>query len=624
MRIRPDVVAYHYKSPPVQSINLDRLDGGLNLWDLEYKLKPNQSPNMLNMRWRDGALSSRRGQEYLYEGALGAVVASHERLFNGFVVFHAGTNLYKMNPDTGAYSVIKESIGTEVGGQFFAFGDYLYYKTRGVYLKITAEFVAEEVVGYVPLVAMNLRPDGTGGDLQQSENRLSKFKRFKYSADGTAKIYYVPIQGLDADVVPLVKVNGVLVTDFTTDYALGKLTFTTAPEQTNPITINNVEITVAKSDADTFNSIMDSRYAHTYGLGSDVGVVMAGSFKQTNAYFWSGVSLVADPSYFPFDYFNLAGQSDDAVTGFGKQQGLLMIFSERSIGKTNFTIDSISGRDFINLPYTPVNSRIGCDLPKTIQLVQNNLVFANTSGGVYMVRDTTIANENTVVGISRNINGSDNDPDRGGMLKAVRSVEPHTVLAFDDNDRYWVVADGEAYVWDYTLSDRVSEEETLSWFRFNNITANCYVRTGDDIIYGSLAGKWTRFVADAHSDYGEAIEKRYVFAVQYFGTYDRLKTVDKVIFSTRTDNFSTMDVTYRTDYLNRKDDTPVVSSSYTLVPRKLNMRTLGVIRFARSNIRKPGARHIRYFSVELYNNRKGSGMSLVSAQIFFNLNGEDR
>lgn len=623
MRIKPNVVPYNYKSPAQQVINLERLDGGLNLWDLEYKLRPNQSPNMLNMKWKDGALCSRRGQEDLYEGALGAVVASTDRPFYDYVIFHAGTDIYKMNPTTGAYASIKSDLGSEVGGQFFIFDDYLYYKTRGVYLKISSTFVVSDVVGYVPLVAINMKPDGTGGSLQQSENRLSKYKRFRFTADGTSTIYYVPIQGLDTDVTPTVTVNGTAVAAFTTDFTLGKLTFTTAPAQTNPVTLNNVEITVAKTDSNATASIMECVYAHTYGLGNDTSVVMAGSLNQPNAYFWSGVNMIADPSYFPFDYYNLQGQSDDPITGFGRQQGFLMIFKERSIGKTSFTIETISGRDFINLPYTGVNPNIGCDLPKTIQLVQNNLVFANSVGGVHIIRDTTMANENNITGLSRNINGSDNDSDRYGLLQAVRSVNPSYVLAFDDTSRYWVVANGEAYVWDYSISNKINEEETLSWFRFNNIAANVFCRVTNDVIYGSTEGKWTKFV-DTYSDYGTAFEKRYVFAVQDFGRYDRLKTVDKVIFVTRADDFSVMDVTYRTDYRDRIDDTPIKSMSYTLVPRNLRQRTLGVIRFAKSSVRRPRALHVRHFSMSLYNNTVGSGMSLVSAQIFFHYEGEDR
>ena len=50
-----------------RSIDVSRLDGGLNLWDLDYKMPVNQSPDMVNLYWKDGCLSSRQGQEYVFD-----------------------------------------------------------------------------------------------------------------------------------------------------------------------------------------------------------------------------------------------------------------------------------------------------------------------------------------------------------------------------------------------------------------------------------------------------------------------------------------------------------------------------------------------------------------------------
>ena len=47
-------------------VDFPRLDGGLNLWELDYRLGRNQSPEMKNLWWQDGVLQCRDGQSYLY------------------------------------------------------------------------------------------------------------------------------------------------------------------------------------------------------------------------------------------------------------------------------------------------------------------------------------------------------------------------------------------------------------------------------------------------------------------------------------------------------------------------------------------------------------------------------
>ena len=43
------------------SVDYDKLDGGLNLWDLDYRMGRNESPEMQNLWWRDGVLCCRDG-----------------------------------------------------------------------------------------------------------------------------------------------------------------------------------------------------------------------------------------------------------------------------------------------------------------------------------------------------------------------------------------------------------------------------------------------------------------------------------------------------------------------------------------------------------------------------------
>jgi hypothetical protein len=268
-----------------------------------------------------------------------------------------------------------------------------------------------------------------------------------------------------------------------------------------------------------------------------------------------------------------------------------------------------TGRVLITMDYTAVNSRIGCDLPWTIQLVENNLVFANKEQGVHIVADSSAAYENNIIHISRKV-------DNGLLDRLKKSL---SVSSFDDGDRYWIVADGEAYCWGYTLSTF----KEPSWFKLSNIAGVSFF-TNNNVKYQLTANGHVDIYRRNYADYGEAIQKKYRFATQNFGSYDRLKDVKTVIFAVRGDTDTDIEVTYNTDYETRKDLTNIRSWSWRLVPRNLKYRYLGVTRFATVARRRPCCRHIRHFAMSLYNNEAGKDMSVISAQIYYNFQGRDR
>ena len=266
------------------------------------------------------------------------------------------------------------------------------------------------------------------------------------------------------------------------------------------------------------------------------------------------------------------------------------------------------------MTYTAINAKIGCDLPWAIQLIENNLVFCNTEGGVHIVRDSTSALENNIECLSRNVNGTDQRP---GLLADVRAAE--TVTGFDDGNHYWVVANGHAYLWDYLLS----AWKDPSWFYFTNIDGAAFFRTVDKSYHLDARGRVTVFNR-TFLDYWQAIEKVYQFPPQFFDSYDRLKDILYCIFTVRSDTDSVVDIQYDSDYETRHDQTEIRSLSWRLIPRNLAYRCLSIQRFAHVARRKPGCRHVRHFSVRLENNEPAQDLSIISAQIYFRYLGRDR
>lgn len=693
-RIRPAVLQENnygtrYPSPTVRVVDVTALNGGLNLWELDYKLDANQSPDLLNVCWKDGSLSSRKGQAYVYfqestDGAgdesgvtdYGKGYACYERPWQDLMVAHKGTKLYKISPETGEHTEIYSGLTAGYGGSFFVFGDSLYYMNGHEYVKISKLFAVEPVEAYIPLTVVNRRPDGTGGSANEDENRISPYKRVQFTTDGTSTEYhlpsgYTPLDGTGLVIKvtsPSIKVyyekqtydsrsdfpttgcvnvwyfasdasvyykwNAVTgdyeTTDapadadtFTVNHTTGVITFHTAPAAGATQTPSNLEVTLSKYDEATANSILNCSCVTVYGGDKQLAVVCGGPPAQPNAYFWSGSTTNGlDPSYFPFDYYNYAGaNSAERIVGFGKQQSMLVIFKENSIGKSYFQTETVDNVEYLKLPYTPVNDSIGCNLEGSIKLVQNNLLFANTYGGVYVLLDSSSYGENTVKRISRNING---EIELGkGLLYDLSQVAATGVTAFDDRQRYWLVANGHAYLWDYTLSSYTRNEANMTWFYFDNILPVAWFNTESENFYLLANGSIAKFI-DQFNDFGEAINRRYRFATLSFGTYEVLKDVLKVVLAARSDTDSEMRLTYSTDYEEREDLTPVRAYSWRLVPRNLTLRCLRPMKFAGTAVRLPRCFHVRHFAMTLSNSTLNTDMSIIQAQVFYRYVRDDR
>ena len=68
------------------------------------------------------------------------------------------------------------------------------------------------------------------------------------------------------------------------------------------------------------------------------------------------------------------------------------------MGRTTLGVQEINGRVMIDLPYVPINASIGCDLPWSIQTVEDNLVFANRNLTNLQVVDSTEYDDERVEG----------------------------------------------------------------------------------------------------------------------------------------------------------------------------------------------------------------------------------
>lgn len=647
-RIKPAKLQENYygtlfPKPTERVVDMSMLDGGLNLWQLSYRMDRNQSPDCLNVYWNDGCLRSRPGQDYIYPGknpvtgeylenTYGDFYGCYDRLWHGYVIAHKDTKLYKIDPVTGAHTQIYSGLSTAKGAGFFVFDNKLYYIGGGKFVVVTAAFMATDVEAFVPTVYVGLKPNGEEGSPYQPENRVQAKKTVLFTSDGTSTIYQLPFTNIESTVTAKVNTydaatqtySWVTRNDITVDAVNGTVTFDTAPAQDDPVNVNNVEITCAKANTTAANAILGATCLSVYGGDTDLAVVVGGSSAQANAYYWSGnTHLSVDPTYFPVDYYNLAGtDANNKIVAFGRQQGMLIIFQQHSIGKAVFESDSIYNRTYLTLNYTNINSAIGCDVPGSVQLVNNNLVFANSYGGVYVLANTSTADENNVRRISLNINGN------GARGLLMENYTAPVVASFDDNERYWLIINGHAYLWDYSIKGYTANEENLTWFYFEGIgAAGVWQDDAGEHYYFDSDGGLVTFTPKVFNDFGTAIERKYVFAVQYFGTYEVLKSVMKIVFAVRSDTRSLLNIHYQSDWEGRDDRTPidVAPPGIQMLPYDftLGYNFMSTV-YAYSTVRIPRCFHIRHFGMTIFNNEINTDIGVVSAQIFYRYEREIR
>lgn len=651
-----------------QAITLDMLNGGLNISELDFRLKPNESPQMKNLIWRDGVLCTRFGQEYEAIVPLATTLtayAVYEKPYHGFILAHMGTSLWyhKLGSNMAGWDTASAGASIPTSpGVFFEYNGILYYKNRGGYYVLTynssgqGSITAAAVTPYTPVVVINAVPnDGNnrfgGGDLYQPENRLSAFKTAWYNVPDTEPDkYYLPDPAAAYDDVS-VEVDGVAKErgsdkDFVVSQTQPRYVRFNAghiPEHTTPATQNQVKITYKHTNTAAYNSIMSCNLVATYGGTGELCVVMGGCEAQPNAIYWNtiGEGAAMDPKYFPMEQYQLVGSSDEPVTGFGKQQSFLVIFKERSVGRVKQDTVEVDGRVRIDMPYVAINAKIGCDLPKTIQLIDNNLVWCNTEQGVHILKDSSYAYENNIECVSIKVNGSQG---KKGLLYAVQHASADMTgggpCSLDDDKHYWLCVDGKCWVWDY---ENTSYRDP-SWYYFTDISAIGFCKEVEELWHLNKRGDLTHFIrdpdnADRFTDYGEMIEKSYRFATQAFGGYDRLKNVNSIIVTVRHDTNNHTRVTYITDYEVRVDRTDLMCfRPWRLVPRNLAYRNLNPTTIG-TNVfrRRPMCRRVKHFSVQLdsitpssdpldptYGMTVNQDLSIVSMQIFFNYQGRLR
>ena len=159
-----------------------------------------------------------------------------------------------------------------------------------------------------------------------------------------------------------------------------------------------------------------------------------------------------NPLYFSENNYAYVGDKAQRVTAFGKQGSSLIIFKERETYSTQYVQGEVTGEELTEqsaldvttrlaqFPMVLIHAYIGCDLPDSIQLCRNRLVWACKSGKLYTMTAQSQYSERNVFEI-------------GQMLESkLKQCDLSKAYSIDYEGHYVLIADRHAFLLDYNSS----------------------------------------------------------------------------------------------------------------------------------------------------------------------------
>ena len=257
--------------------------------------------------------------------------------YNGFMVVHSGTTLYKVV--NGSKTVLYTGLAERESNSFI-YGNVFYFKDGKHYLKYDGSTI-ENVVGYIPTTSIARKPNG-GGTVHEDVNMLSPYRINSFLADGTQFTFCLDAQNIDEDYVPICYVNGKKDTEFGVDYEKGQITFASLPVAPLTDGQDNVFIQFRKTVPGHYDRIAKCTLLQVF----DNRVFFSGNPDYPNTLWHCSLE---DPAYCSdLDYYD-EGMDRAAIRGIVAGNNNLWVFREPSQSNTTVfyhtpTIDATYGK----------------------------------------------------------------------------------------------------------------------------------------------------------------------------------------------------------------------------------------------------------------------------------------
>lgn len=189
------------------------------------------------------------------------------------------------------------------------------------------------------------------------------------------------------------------------------------------------------------------------GLGGGTRCFLAGSTQNPSLLCYSAVE---DATYFPENNDAHVGQPGQAITALRKQSDMLVIFKRHEIWYSTYQsgitdqstlTDALESGAVVDVeaalatfPLACISSDIGCDLPETLALCDNRLVWTNANGGVYVLVSGNVYSERNVRSIGE------------AIRPLLPSLAKKNARAVDYDGRYYLQIGRQVFLFDYNAA----------------------------------------------------------------------------------------------------------------------------------------------------------------------------
>lgn len=519
MAFKPNLLKEEPSPSVPDPLYVPHINGGICLSRAKSEILDNQSPDMCDIMLSEtGDPRKRYGQAYAYATSLGdggiradftyrKTDGTTERL-----LVH-GTVLYKQTGTTAPASLATGLAA--VDGTFFQWGSVAYYR-NGTDFKSYNGTTCADVTPYVPVWQNGRAPDGTAFATFEDLNILSDSFEIDFNGDNSATEYILPIA------VTSVSITGLGSYTFPTGGDYTKITFASTPASG----VNNVPVICTKTGLNDESQILKCTIFEHYGGNNDTRMFATGNPDLPAWVFWTDVDNI---TYWPISNYEVVGATDDPNTAMAKQHVQLIILKEHSVARMDFSITTTGATQYYSFP---LNDTIGCDMPESVQLIDNNIVFSNTysTNHVWIVTDTTERTEKNIMPIGGNI---------GPALTAETIADLKAASSVDFEGKYILCVKNKAWAWDYRKApyimtgDVEADQLRLAWFPWSNINAAHWLLDGRDCYYvDRTIGRLIKLVDDRNDFTTTPILDYWYSKAWHFGAPRCKKTIAKVHFRT--------------------------------------------------------------------------------------------
>ncbi len=330
---------------------------------------------------------------------------------------------------------------------------------------------------------------------------------------------------------------------------------------------NTIRVTCSRADADAKKSICKMTRAVWFGgdrsgLGGGTRLFFAGNPEKKNLVCWSDIN---NPLFFPESSYAYVGDSDGAVTAFGKQTDLLVIFKEHEIyamqyvaGKS-YTVDDVtSGRvtDVTALaatfPLTPLHPSIGCDCPNSVRLVNNRLVWISSDRHVYMMPSVNQWSERNVRDITARIRPA-LEEHTAAELKSAWAGEFYGYYFFVAGSAVFLLDVGNSAFQSYQYySSETKASRMLPWYIWHlpqDLSLRAVLSDNESVALTTvdIDGNIAVYTFEGDTDDGADIPAYFVTKGYTFGRDDQKKRIPRCTVAVENTENGAVRVSYLTD-----------------------------------------------------------------------------